>query len=537
MTCCNFVMQGYYGMTVAKENYTGLSNDIADVSQKRSYGEMFRWKKFPVTIFIGNVPSLYRDVVITSVNRWTTYFPFEISDDPNSDVNIVWVSNLFDSNTQFNNPYAVTSQIINNKEHKCIIKVRYRIASNNELTVIMLHELGHVVGLDDSRNSGDIMYPFPEGLMAYMHDSSGKFFLSQRDFDNLAKIYKNSSGDNINQINNYQKLSIKYNSTQNVYNKDSISNYINEGNNFYYNHNYNKAIECYKKVLDIYPNNPTVNGNVGLCYLMIANYDLAIDYTNKAIAVNPNREDYYVDLGLSYKGKNLYDKAIENYKKAISVNPNCINAYVNLGSIYVDTGKYDLAIVNCQKAIDINPNFELAYVNMGAAYENKGEHHKARALFEKALLINPNSTLAKNNNQYIANKSSSLSELNSKNIVSKYINEGINYSKVGNYTQAIECFKKAILINQNSSAAYIDLGVVYYNLGRYDEAIENYQVALKINPNEVGGYINLGNAYAKKKSYNKALELYKKALVIDPTSTVAKENYNSLNNFVKNIQK
>ncbi len=423
----------------ASPNYHYSGNSSLQYSQYDYYNpavdRQFRWTKFPVKIYIGNVPSEYREIVKNSIKYWGNYFPFEISNDPKSDVDIVWVSNLSGTDTNFKNPYALTSNRIDNNYHKCLIKVRNRKFAKTELNEIMLHELGHVAGLGESSYPDDIMYQIPKASdgkitswtfmsigyiplilpSGYKSEVAGKSSLSQRDLHTLARIYSNSPNDNeymgnnnINQSpNNRGDCNISKLFQQDCSTQNSISDYINKGNSFYHTHDYNKALESYKKALDVNPNNPTVNGNIGLCYLAQGKYDLAIDYTNKAISINPNREDYYVDLGLSYKGKDLYDKAIENYKKAIAVNPSCTNAYVNLGSIYVDTGEYDLAIINCQKAIDIKPNCELAYVNMGVAYENKGEYHKALALFEKALSINPNSTLAKNNynslNHYILN--------------------------------------------------------------------------------------------------------------------------------------
>lgn len=385
----------------------------------------YKWKAFPVTIYMGNVPIEYKDTVTNAINYWKTYFPLEVSNNPNSDVNIIWVDG-FSSPTIL----GTTQHMMNNNIHKCVVRVKNKKFIKTELNEIILHELGHVVGLGESPYPEDIMYSkakakkgkidqwtitnigyipliIPSG---YQNEVSGKSVITQRDLNTLAKIYAKSPNENIYEVNNYttkpNSIQEQYNnqiqpnpnySEPSVYPEDFACKCIANGNMFYKAHNYDQAIECYKKVLLINPNNPTANENMGLCYNDLKKFDLAIDCLNKSIAINPNNANTYNNLGLSYKGKGLYNKAIEYYKKSVSVNPNFDFGYSNLASIYIDTGKYDLAIENCEKAININPHFESAYINLGVAYGNKGLYKKAVESFKKALSINPNSTVAKNN--------------------------------------------------------------------------------------------------------------------------------------------
>ncbi len=48
-----------------------------------------------------------------------------------------------------------------------------------------------------------------------------------------------------------------------------------------------------------------------------------------------------------------------------------------------------------------------------------------------------------------------------------YNNRGVAYKSLGNYTQAIADFNKAIEINPRLGEAYNNRGVAYKNLGKY----------------------------------------------------------------------
>ncbi len=416
--CLNFGDNTFAAQTYQSLNYS--KNNI----YRPILNNNTRWKNFPVTIYIENVPAKYKPTVINAINYWKTYFPFEISNNPDSDVNILWGSSFPEKPTAA----ASTTHVFDNNIHKSLIEVRNKEFPQNGLSEIMLHELGHVAGLGESPYPEDIMYHtttardgrvtrwtficigyvpliLPTG---YQSKIEAKSLLSQRDADHLAQIYADlpendtnktpqdfipppiptADTNNRNDTNTYSTYSSK---------EDIMSNYVAEGSSFFRQKNYQKALESFEKAEAINPGNPVVNSNIGVCHLYLGNYDSAINYTNKAIAVNPNKADNYVTLGLSYKEKNLYDKAIENYQKAISLDSGYTNAYINVSSVYVDTGKNDLAIQCCQKAIELDPNIEVSYINMGVAYQNKGDYNKALELFKKAMSINPNSTLAKNN--------------------------------------------------------------------------------------------------------------------------------------------
>jgi len=64
-----------------------------------------------------------------------------------------------------------------------------------------------------------------------------------------------------------------------------------------------------------------------------SDYDKAIEYYEKIIELYPNDAEAYYNMGFAYSNKSDYDKAIECYKKAIILNPDYAEAYNNLSIV------------------------------------------------------------------------------------------------------------------------------------------------------------------------------------------------------------
>jgi tetratricopeptide (TPR) repeat protein len=61
--------------------------------------------------------------------------------------------------------------------------------------------------------------------------------------------------------------------------------------------------------------------NMGNVYNRKHDYDKAIEYYKKALEIAPDCASIYRNIGVTYEDKHDYNKAIEYYKKAIELNP------------------------------------------------------------------------------------------------------------------------------------------------------------------------------------------------------------------------
>ena len=144
--------------------------------------------------------------------------------------------------------------------------------------------------------------------------------------------------------------------------------------------NYIKAIEAYKQVIHIDPNNANAYYNLSVTYKNLGLYKDAIEARKQVIHIDPNNANAYYNLSVTYKNLGLYKDAIEAYKQAIRIDPDsgaCTIFYFNLGYAYYQLGFYKDAIEAYKQAIRIYPDHASAHCNLGVTYLMVGDRNSA----------------------------------------------------------------------------------------------------------------------------------------------------------------
>ena len=259
--------------------------------------------------------------------------------------------------------------------------------------------------------------------------------------------------------------------------------------------NYDEAIDCYTKLLEIEPENDKVYYELGHLYLQkneslpavnafsmalekddenpfyhnsmafalvqLEQYDDAIEHYQKAININP--DPYWTSIVCQALGsvyleiKNNPEAAIVLYQTAAVLNPECDESQLAIGDTYFSMEEYDNAIRAYCDAIKINPENAKAYCKCGMALWEKDYTEEAIVAYHKAIDLNPDYTIAHNNLGVI------------------YLDD------IGNTHEAIALFEKAISENKSYTLAYFNLGRAYAITGENTKAAKNFQRALDLN--------------------------------------------------------
>ena len=145
-------------------------------------------------------------------------------------------------------------------------------------------------------------------------------------------------------------------------------------NGYYVKKNLDKAIECYLEGIEY---------NIAPCAYSLAliysnefnDIDKAIEYYKKAIEIDKTYVSAYINLGYHYEEKTDYKKALENYKLALSYNPEYGVALNNIGTFYQNGLIVEKDI---KKALDYylkasNKGLAIASRNAGRIYNNSKE--------------------------------------------------------------------------------------------------------------------------------------------------------------------
>ena len=293
---------------------------------------------------------------------------------------------------------------------------------------------------------------------------------------------------------------------------------------------YEKAIECFNKAIELEPNYAKAYYYRGIAYGDLKQYEKAICDYNKAIKQDQKYAKTYTKRGIAYAELKEYEKAIEDFNKAIELDPQDAKAHNHRGDAYVHLKQYEKAIEDFDKAIELDPNYAWAYNNRGTAYAHLKQYERAIDDYDKAIELDPNYVSAYKNRglaygdlkQYerAIDDYDKAIELDP-NYVSAYKNRGLAYGNLKQYEKAMEDFIKAIELDPNDSMAYNYRGITYARLGQYESAIDDYNKAMERNPNIAVIYTNRGNAYKDLGHYERAIDDYNKAIELDPNDSMA----------------
>jgi len=130
--------------------------------------------------------------------------------------------------------------------------------------------------------------------------------------------------------------------------------------------------------------------NRGLAYSRLGEYDKAIEDYRRAIELKPAYADTYSNLGIALLNKGLREDAIRNYRIAISLNPELANAHHNLAVVLYMSGDVSEALEHYRIVAVLRPDDAGAHADLGSAFGAMGEYDKAIEQFQLALRLRPN---------------------------------------------------------------------------------------------------------------------------------------------------
>ncbi len=147
---------------------------------------------------------------------------------------------------------------------------------------------------------------------------------------------------------------------------------------------YDRAIEVFKKLLDIYPEDSIGNTNLGITYFNLERWNQAIDHFKVNIQNKSGTLISYWNLIEAYMAKGLYDIAKRTIEEAFQSYADNEGLHFKLALVYTCQGKYDLALAELEKASRLSRIAEIDSVFVkGENFLLKGDFIKAQQEFGK----------------------------------------------------------------------------------------------------------------------------------------------------------
>jgi Tfp pilus assembly protein PilF len=153
--------------------------------------------------------------------------------------------------------------------------------------------------------------------------------------------------------------------------------YNNRGRAYGNRGEYDKAMNDFKRAIEINPRCAEAYYNLGLVFALKGDDDTALKHYDQALKLYPNYAAAYNNRGLVLANKKQFDRAIKDYAQALRITPRSPDVYYNRGLAYYYKQDYEQAIADYSQALLLNPRYSNAYHNRAIAYYMKKDYQKA----------------------------------------------------------------------------------------------------------------------------------------------------------------
>jgi tetratricopeptide (TPR) repeat protein len=345
-------------------------------------------------------------------------------------------------------------------------------------------------------------------LLATLQNTYAQPNLPPQEADSLFAVWNDNTQPDTNRLKAIDKIAwngylftkpdsafyfaqLQYNLAKEKGEKRQMGSALNtQGVSFYFQGDYDKAIDYYSKSLKIDEELGDKKGmaislnNIGNIYEEQGGYNKAIDYYFKSLKIKEEIGDKegmsvsYNNIGVVYQEQGDYNNAIDYFSKSLKIEEEIGNkkgiarSFNNIGLIYMQQGDYGNAINYYSKSLKIKEKIgekkEMAVSlnNIGSIYNKQGDYDNAIAYYSKGLKID----------EEVGNKKGMAISLN---------NIGSIYKEEGNYEQALDYNNRSLIIAQEVGAALAtrdaanSLYQTHKKLGRHQDALQMYELFIE----------------------------------------------------------
>ncbi|CAH8875225.1 unnamed protein product [Trichobilharzia szidati] len=226
-------------------------------------------------------------------------------------------------------------------------------------------------------------------------------------------------------------------------------------------------------------------------------FETAIACYDKAIELDPTCITYYTNKAAVFFEKREYDKCIEVCEKAVEVGRE---------------NRADYKLV------------AKAYARAAHAFEKKEDYANAKKFYDKSLSESrqPDVEKAARALDKLIKEKEKLAYVNPEQAEIEKAKGNELFLK-GDYPEAIKHYTEAIKRNPTDAKLYSNRAACYTKLMEFPLAVSDCNACIELDPNFIKGYLRKGAACNAMKDFTQARKAFRKALELDSDCTEARE--------------
>jgi len=284
---------------------------------------------------------------------------------------------------------------------------------------------------------------------------------------------------------------------------------------------YDAAVDVFKRVLELNPNNPDYYNRLAIAYIYAGENDKAIETFDRL------EEKIGITEEVSMKKKELYlqekkpEKAIAEIEKLVAQYPKETRYYGVLAEMYLNNGMNDKALETYRKIEELDPDDPYIHVSLADYYKKNGDDEKAfeelkKGFSNKNLDIDTKVQILLSYytaNEYYQDNKDEAFEL-AKILIKVHPDNPKSWSIYGDllyqdnrFEDARDAFRKVISMDSSKYVVWEQLLFIESRLEDNDALLDESLRTIDLFPEMPLPYLFAGGVYYMKKEWNKCVDI------------------------------
>jgi tetratricopeptide (TPR) repeat protein len=256
-------------------------------------------------------------------------------------------------------------------------------------------------------------------------------------------------------------------------------------------HQYDKAIFCWRKSLDLDEDYPEAHVRIAEAMWSKGELEQARRHYLAGLRQDRGSTNTLLDLGELLVEMGRVDEAGEKVRHAIEMSPDEPAAHYAYGKWLMDRGLVDEAAVELLKTLRLDPTFPGAHLQLARIHRERREPAETKRHLRGELLLKPEDPEV-------------------------LLGLGNLLMDEGEPRLAAASLKRLVQLQPKHVKAWINLAVALFARQRYGEGIDACRRALAVAPRNLLAIFNIALAHEHQRRYDEAMAWVKRGLEIEP---------------------
>lgn len=232
-----------------------------------------------------------------------------------------------------------------------------------------------------------------------------------------------------------------------------------------------------------------------------------------------------LDEGIKLLDEGRFDEALKAFEKAVALEPRNPMPHYYAGVAYHRSRQPIPAINSLNRALRLRPGMPEAIFEIGIILEELGRFERAMEAFRTVAAGKENLKLAEEAGEQLRRLA-----------IGEHSRAAARFFQEKRWEEALKELGELLSLTPQDADAHYASGIAYQHLGQFSKAIDSFKKVSEINPANAMAVMQQAGIYELLGNYDDAIGLFRKVILMEPDSPLAREAGDRVADDLKKIE-